>query len=494
VTKSPSLALAGTPRDLPPTSVVTSQFLLQQAGRSAGGTAMCAVAMAFATLTSTYEPSDEDLRAIHSVCDRRAYDPLRQSSSVGPIRLVDFSRGSIVEYEDESVMEGGTVNTGQVFAFPMSPIFTWHMEGPYAFPSSNWHMYELVEVIPNPVLDVAPSESFLLASCGTMFPPRPGVDVCFTQTGSHRLLLPNLPPSMVSPINSDAFRRRRLVWEDREAMLSPRSGSSPSRLSRSRLTAGTCLDSAYLSDDGADNKADAGCKAWTDDDEKAARATCKEMKAYWRLMSDFKVVILLPDNCFDTTTWESAVNQFMCGNPPAGCHPDRRSFLMAWVLREALVCTNPTLALNARTLHWVSDDWLTLSIFHFLLNPGDLTAVDLAHSSDQQIRALFVRAIEGWNLWMHAFFDHRYDHAFPQVLAWLRTVNRDMLPLHSGYHLRLLIEGLFFSFHDAITTGESATRFDTINFKQYDTAWRLMLALDHEFVETVVTRDPSPHP
>jgi hypothetical protein len=504
VTQSPPLDLVAAPGALPPPSVMTSQFLLQQGGSSARGVATCPVAMGFATLTATSEPSDEDLRAIHSVCDRRAYDALRQSAPVGPIRLVDCSRGSLVEYEDESVMEGSTVDTGQVFAFPMSPLFAWREDGPYAFNLSNWHMYELLEVIPNPALDVtqSASESFWLASCGTMFPPRLGVDVCFTQTGSHRLLLPNLPPSMVNPLNKEAFHRRRRALDDREASLSPRPRSSPSRLSRSRLPAGTYLDdSAYLSDDGADQKADAGCKALTDDDgivrtfaSPAARATRKDMKAYWRLMTDTKRLILLPDNCFDTSTWESAVDLFVDGDPPENCHPDRRSFFTARVLRETVVCTDPTLAFQARTLHWVTYDWLTLSIFHFLPNPVDFTTLDLAHGSDQSICAVLARAIEGWNLWMHAFFDHRYNQAFPQVLAWLRSENRDMLPLHSGYHLRFMIEGLFCSFHKAITAGGSPTRFDDITFQQPDAAWRLMLALDNDFVTKVVTRDPSPHP
>jgi hypothetical protein len=315
------------------------------------------------------------------------------------------------------------------------------------------------------------------------------------------VLLQNLPQCMVNMVNSDAFRRRRLEMEDGGSSFSSRSTSRPSRLSRSRLTAGTCLDSAYLSDDGVDPKSDAGCKVLTDDDGRvrvfasaAARATRKDMKAYWRLMADTKIDILLPDNCFDTATWESAIAQYMIGHPPVGCHPDRKSFFMARVLRESLVCTDPTTALRARTLHWVADDWVTMSILYFLLNPGDLTGVDLARSSDQQICALLVRAIEGWNLWMHAFFDHRYNQAFPQVLGWLRTVNRDTLPLHSGYHLRYLVETLFYSFYNAITAGGSPTRFGDVNFSQPEAAWRLMLALDSEFVETVVVRDPSPHP
>jgi hypothetical protein len=240
--QSPAWHLSQTPEPLVPSSVAASNFVSQlQSAGSAGGLTPCATAQGFAALASTSEISAAELCAIQSVCDRPAYDSLRQSTPLGPIQLVECSRGSLFEFEGSSVLEGCTVNVGQVFAFPMSPLFTWTSTGPYAFPHSNWHMYELVEAIPNPVPDSAPAESFLLASCSTMFPVRPGIDVCFAQSGSHRVLLQNLPQCMVSTVNSGVFRRRRLEMEDRDLSLSARSTPRSSRLSRSRL-----LDSRYV--------------------------------------------------------------------------------------------------------------------------------------------------------------------------------------------------------------------------------------------------------
>jgi hypothetical protein len=455
---------------------------------------------AFRTASGSSTLTTQEERAVRAVNDPAAFRAYTQREGQLGVRLTACSRGEVVQEAGRPPFTVGcTMKMGAVMLFPTDPTFQW--SDPTANP--NWHGYELVDILDYSTPELPNQETYLLASCGLSF-PLSGGDVCFRRTGPHKITMPFLPETILIPDDPSAMRANRLRMERlAEAPIASPGSSAPGSSGTS------CLPSTSLTNDGgpstfagntgspSDNP---GNKSYTDPDgftrqylNPAAQASLLGMQGYWRFASAERLRIFVPRGQFCMEIWDSCTLQFAQFDAPVDADPSSKVLYEADKLRRAVVLTDPNIKLRACTLEWARHDWTSLSILHFLLNPSQAQGIVIVGSIEQEVRDLFLAAIQGWQLWMSIYFNPRYAKTFPRTLHWLANPPQGRTRECEGSYLRHVIENVFSSLYAAATLGGTVTRFNGVSFSRLGAIFDLITALDEELVTLTVVADPFPH-
>ena len=453
-------------------------------------------------LTSPRTPSDTEWQCMRAVEDEETFLALpgQLDSSMLGLSLVRTRAGTV---DAAGQWCRGNISVGDVVALPVSPSFEWSR-----WQEATFHLFKVTQTIVRPP---PATEAFRLLSGGLLGAPTPSL--LNFPVDCVNLTLPSAPPFLITITDPDLVQRCHRNITER--------ASAPPTLKR-KLTdvPGEPLPAMYeggrgehgegslfdsFSDEGNNNSPTGGLKRTRDGDghdrvyrPAAAMTMLSEMQLFWRSMCALKLLALVPaGQAPDFTFVQEYMLQYLNVQPPSDLPPHLASFYGFTGIRGAKAVTCTEVYKRAFFLSWPRNDWVTMNVLYFLVNPKHAELAVFAGNTNPDVRKVVELAIDGWLDWMVVHFGHHYNDQLPLMRGWLLDPPPGRRDMHDGLHLLFLVNNLLSSWCNTITSGSSVTRFSGVTFgarvEPPLAALRLLDAMDREFVERTVKDDPFPH-
>jgi hypothetical protein len=223
------------------------------------------------------------------------------------------------------------------------------------------------------------------------------------------------------------------------------------------------------------------------------------MVTFWRGMGEYKRTQLVAgDQNPDKDKMVGYMRQFLNVESTEDLPAERATFYGINLIKGCKAVSDATIYGRALFLEWPEHDWVSMNVLFFLENPQVERNAKFRDNTNSDVREVLNQAITRWTRWMTVHFDQDYQHRLVNLRHWLKQPPFGPNHKHDGLHLLFMVNNLLSSWCYMLTQGASSTRFAGISFTDSTTpapgtAFRLLDALEEEFLTSHATDDPYPH-